>query len=118
MLRKFNIPADKIKQFYRPGEAQYDKRGKPRLCEHCQGTGFFGREAIFEFIFLTDEIRKLLKQARSKTDIANIFRHARMLYLQEQAIRKVAAGATSINEVIRAMSGPQDAGKKKPETTE
>jgi type II secretory ATPase GspE/PulE/Tfp pilus assembly ATPase PilB-like protein len=118
MLRKFNIPADKIKQFYRPGEAQYDKRGKPKVCEHCQGTGFFGREAIFEFIFLTDEIRKLLKQARSKTDIANIFRHARMLYLQEQAIRKVAAGSTSINEVIRTMSGPQDAGKKKPETTE
>ncbi len=118
MLRKFNIPADKVKQFYRPGEIQYGKRGKPKVCEHCQGTGFFGREAIFEFIFLTDEIRKLLKQAKSKTDIANIFRHARMLYLQEQAIRKVAAGLTSINEVIRVLSGTQDAGKKKPETTE
>jgi type II secretory ATPase GspE/PulE/Tfp pilus assembly ATPase PilB-like protein len=118
MLRKFNIPADKIKQFYRPGEIQYDKRGKPIVCKHCQGTGFFGREAIFELIILTDEIRKLLKQAKSKTDISNIFRHARMLHLQEQAIRKVAAGLTSINEVVRAMSGPQDAGKKKPETTE
>lgn len=113
MLRKFNIPADKIKQFYRPGQMQYDKRGKPRVCEHCQGTGFFGREAIFESIFLTDELRKLLKQAKTTADIANTFRHARMLYLQEQAIRKVAAGLTSINEVIRTMSGPQEAGKKK-----
>jgi type II secretory ATPase GspE/PulE/Tfp pilus assembly ATPase PilB-like protein len=118
MLKKFNIPADKIKQFYRPGQAQQDKRGRPITCEHCQGTGFFGREAIFEFILLTDEIRKLLKQAKSKTDIANILRHARMLYLQEQAIRKVAAGLTSINEVVRTLSGPQDAGKKKAETTE
>lgn len=118
MLRKFNIPADKIKQFYRPGQAQQSRRGKPIVCEHCQGTGFFGREAIFESIFLTDETRKLLKQAKSKTDIANIFRHARMLYLQEQAIRKVAAGLTSINEVIRALSGTQDAEKKKTEKTE
>jgi type II secretory ATPase GspE/PulE/Tfp pilus assembly ATPase PilB-like protein len=117
MLRKFNIPADKIKQFYRPGETQY-KRGKPIVCEHCQGTGFFGREAIFELIFLTDEIKKLLKQAKSRTDIANIFRHARMLYLQEQAIRRVATGLTSINEVIRALSGPQDVEKKKTEKTE
>lgn len=118
MLRKFNIPADKIKQFYRPGETQHTRRGKAIVCEHCQGTGFFGREAIFELIILTDEIKKLLKQVKSRTDIANVFRHARMLYLQEQAIRKVAAGTTSINEVIRALSGPQDAEKKKTEKTE
>jgi type II secretory ATPase GspE/PulE/Tfp pilus assembly ATPase PilB-like protein len=115
MLRKFNIPSDKIKQFFRPGEPVVDRRGRPKLCPHCQGTGFYGREAIFELIILTDETKKLLKQAKSKTDIANIFRHARMLYLQEQAIRKVAAGLTSINEVVRAMSGSQDAAKKKPE---
>ena len=115
MLRKFNIPSDKIKQFFRPGEPVVDRRGRPKLCPHCQGTGFYGREAIFELIILTDETKKLLKQAKSKIDIANIFRHARMLYLQEQAIRKVAAGLTSINEVVRAMSGSQDAAKKKPE---
>ena len=114
MLRKFNIPADKIKVFYRPGPLQYDKHGKPILCENCQSTGFRGREAIFECILMTDEIKKLLKQAKSATDIANIFRHARMLYMQEQAIRKVAAGLTGINEVIRALSGSQDDKKKKP----
>jgi type II secretory ATPase GspE/PulE/Tfp pilus assembly ATPase PilB-like protein len=116
MLKKFNIPADKIKVFYRPGEAKHTRRGKPIVCEYCQGTGFSGREGIFESIFLTDEIKNLLKQAKSMGDIANIFRQARMLYLQEQAIRKVAAGLTSINEVVRALSGQQDSEKKK--TTE
>jgi type II secretory ATPase GspE/PulE/Tfp pilus assembly ATPase PilB-like protein len=118
MLKKFNIPADKIKQFYRPGQVKYTKRGKPIRCEFCQGTGFIGREAIFETIFLNSEIRKLLKQAKSTADIANIFRHARMLYLQEQAIRKVATGLTSINEVVRALSGQQNAAKTKTEETE
>jgi type IV pilus assembly protein PilB len=104
LLRKHNIPADKIKAFYRPGEAQVTKHGKPIICEHCQGTGFRGRTAIFEMIILDDETRKLIKQAKSVNDISSIFRHARMLYLQEQAIRKVAEGITSINEVIRTLS--------------
>lgn len=115
MLRKLNIPADKIKQFYRPGQPQI-KRGKPIFCQQCQGTGFYGREAVFEMIFPNDEIKKMLKQAKTKTDIQNIFRHARMLYLQEQAIRKVASGLTSINEAIRILSGPQDLAEAKKKT--
>ncbi|MBN1788127.1 MAG: Flp pilus assembly complex ATPase component TadA [Sedimentisphaerales bacterium] len=113
MLKKFNIPAEKVKQFYRPGQVKHTKRGKPIRCEYCQGTGFLGREAIFESIILDNETRKLLKQAKSTADIANILRHARMLYLQDQAIRKVAAGQTSINEVVRALSGQQNAARRK-----
>lgn len=111
LLRKHNIPADKITAFYRPGEPQH-KRGKPIVCPHCQGTGFYGRTAIFEMIIFTDEIKQLLKQAKSINDIGSIFRRARMLYLQEQAIRKVAEGITSINEVIQTLSGPREAAKK------
>jgi type II secretory ATPase GspE/PulE/Tfp pilus assembly ATPase PilB-like protein len=114
LLRKHNIPADKIKAFYRPGEIQHDKHNKPIACPHCQGTGFFGRMAIFEMIILDDETKKLLKQAKSLNDISSIFRRARMLYLQEQAIRKVAEGVTSINEVIRTLSGPGENAKKPP----
>jgi len=113
MLRKFNIPADKVKLFYRPGQVQYDKHGKPIICQHCQGTGFYGRTAIFEIIILNDEIRQALQAAQKTTDIVNIFRRAKMLYLQEQAIRKVATGVISINEVIRALSGPQSDSRKK-----
>jgi general secretion pathway protein E len=112
LLRKHNIPADKITAFYRPGEAQHTRRGKPIICPHCQGTGFYGRTAIFEMIILDDEIKQLLKQAKSMNDIGSIFRRAKMLYLQEQAIRKVAEGVTSINEVIQTLSGPREAAPK------
>ncbi len=112
LLRKHNIPADKITAFYRPGEVQHTRRGKSIICPHCQGTGFYGRTAIFEVIILDDEIKQLLKQAKSINDIGSIFRRARMLYLQEQAIRKVAEGVTSINEVIQTLSGPREAAPK------
>lgn len=113
LLRKFNMPADRIKLFYRAGQTEYDKHGKPVICQKCQGTGFYGQTAIFETIVLTDELRNALGQVKTTNDIANLFRHAKMLYLQEQAIRKVASGITSINEVIRAMSGPKQAQVKK-----
>jgi len=112
LLKKLNIPADKIKVFYRPGEIEYDKHGKPLLCENCQGTGFFGRTAIFETVVLTDEMREAIRQAKSMQEIATQFRRAGMLYMQEQSIRKVAQGITSINEVIREFSAKTKPVKK------
>ncbi|MEN6386058.1 MAG: ATPase, T2SS/T4P/T4SS family [Phycisphaerales bacterium] len=114
LLRKHNIPSENITAFYRQGETAYNKRGKPILCTNCQGTGFFGRTAIFETIILDPEIKQLLMQAKTVNDVAAIFRRAKMLYLQEQAIRKVAQGVTSINEAIRALAGPQQEAARKP----
>ncbi len=101
LLRKFNLPANKIKVLYRPGEVEYTRGGKPIICEHCQGTGYYGRTGIFETVLLTEELREVVKKASSIQEIANQFRRAGMLYMQEQSIRRVAKGVTSINEVVR-----------------
>ncbi len=111
LFKKFNIPADKIKVLYRPGEIEYDKHGKPIICEKCQGTGFYGRTAIFETVVLTEPLRAVVREAKSVQEIASQFRRAGMLYLQEQAIKKVAEGTTSINEVIRMFSSKSKPGK-------
>ena len=104
LLRKFNIPSDKVQVFHRVGEIEYDKHGKPLLCEKCQGTGFYDRTAIFEYIVLDDAQRAAIKQAKSLQEIAGSFRRAGMLYIQEESIKKVAAGVTAINEVVRELS--------------
>jgi type II secretory ATPase GspE/PulE/Tfp pilus assembly ATPase PilB-like protein len=107
ILRKFNISAEKKLVFYRAGKVQYDKHGKPSTCDHCQGTGFYGRMCVFEIIMMSDVLRNSLKKAKSVGDIDNYVRSAKMLYLQEQALRKVMDGTTSINEIIRIFSGSQ-----------
>ena len=104
LLKKFNLPADKIKHFHRPGQIQYDKRGTPLLCDNCQGTGFFERTGVFETLILTDELREAIKGSKDLNEISTHLRRARMLYLQEQALRKVAVGETSVNEIIREFS--------------
>lgn len=108
LFRKFNISAEKTKVLYRAGKVQYTKHGKPITCEHCQGTGYVGRIGIFETIILNDELRNAIKQSKSLPEIGAQFRRAKMLYLQEQALRKVISGITSVNEMIRAISSSKE----------
>ena len=104
LFRKFNITAEKTKVLYRTGKVQYDKHGKPSTCENCQGTGFLGRTGVFELIMLNDELRKVIYRSKSLPEIGTQFRRAKMLYLQEQALRKVITGSVAINEMIRVLS--------------
>jgi len=115
LLRKFNIPAEKAKVFYRPGKVIYPKHGKPITCENCQGTGFLGRTGVFETITIDNELRNAIKQAKTLAEIGTQFRRAKMLYLQEQALRKVIGGTTSINEIVRMLATSKKQKTKKPE---
>ncbi len=102
LLRKFNISAEKTKALYRAGKTVYDKRGKPSTCEHCQGTGYYDRTAVFEMIGINSELAKVI-QTQPVPEIAKQFRRAKMLYMQEQMLRRVVSGTTTINEMIRVL---------------
>jgi len=115
LLRKFNIPAEKAKVLYRPGKVQYDKHGKPRTCENCQGIGFVGRMCAFEIILVDDQLRKVIRQSKTLSEINTQFRRAKMLYLQEQMLRKVIDGTTAVNEMVRVLSTSKKPKVKKPE---
>ena len=110
LLKKFNLPADKAKVLYRPGKEVFDKRGKPSTCEECQGTGFIGRTGVFEMIVLDDELKKAVKTVKQLPELGIQFRKAKMLYMQEQALRKVIAGTTAINEMLRVLASPKKEG--------
>ena len=113
LLRKFSIPPEKAKLLYRPGKVQYDKRGRAVMCENCQGTGFVGRTGVFEIITIDDQLRKVIKQSESLSEIGSQFRAAKMLYLQERALRKVISGTTAINEMVRVLSKSRKQKNKK-----
>ncbi len=104
LLRKFNIPDDKVKALYRTGKVIIGKRGKEMTCDQCQGTGYVGRTGIFEIISINDLLRKSIIQSKSLSEIGAQFRATKMYYMQEQALRKVINGTTSINEMIRVLS--------------
>ncbi|MCK4850919.1 MAG: Flp pilus assembly complex ATPase component TadA, partial [Phycisphaerae bacterium] len=61
LLKRLNLPAEKIRQFYRPPtKPLVDNKGKPIICSTCKGTGYFGRVGAFEVLVLSEEMRKLV----------------------------------------------------------
>lgn len=71
-------------------------------CVHCRNTGLYGRTGVFELLTVNDTIRELILE---KADAPTILRAARAdgtTTLRESAIRKLAEGTTSFDEVIRA----------------
>lgn len=110
LLAKANIPADKVSNFFRPPSKQpVDDKGRPIICSACQGTGYLGRTGAFELLEVTDEIRQMVVSGSTLREIKAACRKNKMLYLQEQALRKVIAGQTSVKEVLRV----SQQGKKK-----
>ena len=102
LLAKVNLSAARIESFYRPPTRPLtDDKGNPIVCATCQGTGYMGRTAAFELLEMSDELRQLVAGGASLSQIKAACRKNKMLYLQEQALRKVIQGITGIQEVIR-----------------
>lgn len=110
MMRKLNLPADKV--LYRPPEPEYDKHGNPIVCQACQGTGYVGRTGVFEWLTVDDGLRDVIRRSNSMSDIQAYASKKGGVGLQSQALQKVLDGRTSIPEIARVMRG-QSSGSRK-----
>ncbi len=108
VLKKLNLPADAV--FYREPEPEYDKKGNPLICQHCQGTGYVGRTAVFDVLIVDDELRKVIGKAQSISEIQAYAVKRGGLGFQKHAMQKVRDGTTSIQEVTRVLRGGQKSG--------
>ncbi len=81
---------------------------KGRGCGDCNKTGCRGRMGIFEIFLIDDEARKLIYEKVSATVLRARAREAGMRTLREDGRRKVIAGQTTAEEVIRATVGDID----------
>jgi len=77
-------------------------------CDICRGTGYKGRGGIFELFLVDDEIRTLINDSASVSEIRQRARDTGMRTLREDGIRKVVAGMTTAEEVIAATTGDKE----------
>jgi len=91
-----------------PAAAASGKFTKGKGCTDCNKTGCRGRFGIFEIFLIDDEARKLIYEKVSATVLRNRAREAGMRTLREDGTRKVLAGLTTPEEVIRATVGDID----------
>ena len=70
-------------------------------CPTCRDTGLKGRIGIFEVMAVDAKLRKLIQQGADSTELARQAERDGMLTLRESAIKKMALGLTSFEEVLR-----------------
>jgi general secretion pathway protein E len=75
----------------------YEGRG----CEECAHTGYHGRNGIFEFLRVTDAVRQLILKRSSSDVIREAGVREGMRTLRDDGWRTVAAGITTVGEVVR-----------------
>jgi general secretion pathway protein E/type IV pilus assembly protein PilB len=81
---------------------------KGKGCGNCSGTGYRGRFGIFEIFVIDDDARKLIYDKVPSSVLRTRAREMGMRTLREDGIRKVLAGLTTPEEVIRATVGDTD----------
>jgi type IV pilus assembly protein PilB len=80
-----------------PGQVYYQGKG----CSKCHFSGYKGRGALFEVLKDTPEIQNMIVQKASQHDLLQQARSQGMRTLMEDAVDKVLAGVTSVEEAVR-----------------
>lgn len=93
---------DKLSEDFRLSGLNY-KFFRGKGCNECRGTGFSGRVGIYEILPVTEAIRKLVIKKVSSDEIAAVAKKEGMLTMFEDGMKKVNAGLTTIEEVLRVV---------------
>jgi general secretion pathway protein E len=70
-------------------------------CVECRHTGLYGRNGVFEMLDVGRRIRGLVNEGKDASELTHAARIEGMETLHEAAIRKLAEGVTTFEEVQR-----------------
>ena len=84
-----------------PDDARTVTPYKGTGCDKCNNTGYKGRVGLYEVMEITDELRELILVGASALELRRKAIEEGMITLRGSGLRKVKAGVTSIEEVLR-----------------
>jgi len=91
------IATSGLGRFLQPGQVPQAAAG----CTQCRGTGYWGRAAIHELLVVDEAVREAILRGADASQLQEIARRSGLVSLHEDGLRKVAAGQTSLEEVMR-----------------
>jgi general secretion pathway protein E/type IV pilus assembly protein PilB len=86
---------------------QLDGQGiyRPKGCRACRNVGYLGRIGLFELLVTTEEVRQLAHERAGTWAMKKAAAKAGMKTLRQDGWRKVLAGRTTVEEVVRVTKG-------------
>ena len=91
-------------RFLPAGQPMYEARG----CDHCRGTGYQGRTGIHELLVVDEAMRSAILQGQDASALQALAVRSGMDTLYDDGLRKVAAGHTSLDELLRVTQDQGD----------
>lgn len=76
---------------------------KAKGCLTCNNTGYRGREAVFEFLTVTEEMKRLILDRATVAEVKELAMSQGMLTLKDEGLYKMMEGKTSLEEVLRVI---------------
>jgi general secretion pathway protein E/type IV pilus assembly protein PilB len=70
-------------------------------CPHCRNVGYRGRSGVYELLISSDRVRELVERNTTAWEIKRVAIEEGMLTLRMDGWRKVLAGETTVEEVVR-----------------
>jgi type IV pilus assembly protein PilB len=86
-------------------EAEKIKCYKGKGCPACNNTGYKGRVALYEVMPVKDELKELILEGASSSELKKTAIRLGMKSLRMSGLTKVAEGVTTIDEVLRVSFG-------------
>jgi general secretion pathway protein E len=74
---------------------------EPAGCTACHQTGYCDRVGVFELLRVNEALRSLIVDRPTSDAVRTTARHAGMTTLREDAMRKLLAGITTVEDVLR-----------------
>ena len=79
----------------------------PKGCDNCGFTGYLGRVGLYEVLSMTDELAELIQKNPLESLIFKVAQKQGMLTMEQEGIKKVLDGQTTVEEVIRVTGDKQ-----------
>ncbi len=86
---------------FTPEESKKAKAYRGKGCPTCNNKGYKGRVGLYEVLEITDELRELILVGASALELKKKAVEQGMISLRRSGLIKVAAGLTTLEEVIR-----------------
>jgi type IV pilus assembly protein PilB len=74
-------------------------------CDACGGSGYRGRQGLYEVMALSPELRRMILRGASVEELRNQAVREGMLTLRMDGIKKVERGITTLEEVVKETAG-------------
>jgi len=81
-------------------EGRQLKVRRGRGCVKCRGTGYRGRTGVFEVMKITPRLQRLIQEKAPAQELKREALNEGMMTLREYAIKKMAKGETTFEEVV------------------